>query len=180
MSTIPTLLAYEAESPPKLRRFVPRLVGHERDHRKMTLVPDLYEWIMRPVVGRALNQVKAQARVHFGQFVKGEQVDDCHFMKRVEDRRRNPPDFSHEVWAISPRFDPPQYRFFGVFVTQNWFLGCTKQSRDWLDQHENRWHAEIDRTLRIWNHLFDNALPHGGSQLHEYISHNAEHCDERW
>lgn len=111
MSTLTTLLAYEVEVPSKLRRFLPRFVGQEKERRMLTLVPDLYEWVTRPVVSKALNQVKAQARVHFGQFVKGEQVDDCYFMKRVEDRRKDPPDFTHEVWAISPRFDPPQYRF---------------------------------------------------------------------
>jgi hypothetical protein len=180
MSTVPTLLAYEQDAAPKLVRFLPRFVGREREHRMLTLVPELHAWVTSPALGRALNQVKAQTRTHFGQFVKGAQVDDCHFMKRVEDRRRNPPDFLHEVWAISPRFSPPQYRFFGVFVTQNWFLGCTKQSRDWLDEHENRWHTEIDRTLRIWCHFFCRELPHAGAQLYEYISHDAEHCDERW
>jgi hypothetical protein len=144
------------------------------------MIPEIHRWIMSAVKGEALTKIKAQARAHFGEFVKGEQIDDCHFMKRVEDRRRNPPDFSHGVWAISPRFDPPQYRYFGVFVTQDWFFVCTKQTRDALAAHDNRWHAEIDKTRRIWSRLFPDAGPHSGSSLSDYVSSNAEHCDDRW
>jgi hypothetical protein len=180
MSTLTILLAKEAETPPKLYRFLPRFRGQEGQRRMLTLVPDINTWLSKAVTSQPLIKVKAQTRTHFGQFVKGEPVDDCYFMKRVQDRRRNPPDFNHQVWAISPRFDPPQYRFFGAFVTQDWFLVCTKQARDRLDEHENRWHEEIDKTLRIWKHFFGTELPHGGAQLRDYIRHNARHYDDRW
>jgi hypothetical protein len=180
MSTVLTLLDHEKASPQRLRRFLPRFRGHEGERRKMTLVPDIHDWLTKPVASQALIKVKAQARAHFGEFVKGAPVDDFYFMKRIEDRRRCPPSFSHEVWAITPRFDPPQHRYFGVFVTQDWFLVCTKQSRDVLEQHDNRWHAEIDKTHRIWGRLFPQHSPHGGTQLRDYISTNAKHCDDRW
>jgi hypothetical protein len=180
MSTVTTLLAYEASNPPKLVRFRPRFRGLESERRMLTMPPELRNWLDKPVKSEALLKVKAQARTHFGEFVKGEPVDDYYFMKRVEDRRKMPPDFGHEVWSIRPRFDPPQHRYFGVFVTQDWFLVCTKQARDWLGGHDNRWHAEIDKTLRIWNHLFPSQLPHSGTQLRNYVSNNAEHCDDRW
>lgn len=178
MSTVLTLVGHEKAA--RLQRFLPRFRGREREHRKMTLIPDIHAWLTTPVKSEALSRVKAQARAHFGEFVKGAQVDDCYFMKRVEDRRRTPPDFSHEVWSITPRFTPPQHRYFGVFVTQDWFLVCTKQSRDRLSEHANRWHEEIDKTLRIWDQFFDQHRPHSGSQLREYISTNARHCDDRW
>jgi hypothetical protein len=180
MSTIPILLGYEGTTPQRLRRFLPRLRGRESERRKMTLEPELFDWLHRSVQGEALNRVKAQTREHFGQFVKGLPVDDLHFMKRVEDRRPSHPRFAHEVWSITPRFDPPQHRYFGVFATQDWFLVCTKQSRDTLAQHDNRWHAEIDKTLTIWNTLFPGEIPHSGIQLRDYISTNASHCDGRW
>jgi hypothetical protein len=180
MSTLTTLLAHEAATPPKLYRFRPPFRGQEGERRMLTLVPDLHGWLLKSVSSQALIKVKAQTRAHFGQFIKGEPVDDCHFMKRIEDRRHNPPDFNHQVWAISPRFDPPQYRFFGAFVTRDWFLVCAKQSRDRLDEHENRWHEEIDKALRTWRHFFGDELPHGGNQLRDYIHHNASHCDDRW
>jgi hypothetical protein len=180
MSTVITLLKYEGATPPRLRRFVPRFRGRESERRKMTVVPELFDWLGRRVKSAALNRVKAQAREHFGQFVKGLPVDDCYFMKRVEDRRPSHPDFTHEVWSITPRFTPPQYRYFGVFVMRDWFLVCTKQSRDRLSEHDNRWHAEIDKTLKIWTHLFNPSHPHGGNQLCDYISENARHCDDRW
>ena len=180
MSTIITLVAHEGTNPPRLRRFVPRLLGHEKERRKMTLTPELYDWLMAPAASEQLNRVKAQIRTHLGQFVKGLRVDDCLFMKRVEDRRRRPSDFSHEVWSISPRFGSPQHRLFGTFVTQDWFLLCTKQSRDRLDEHDNRWHAEIDMTLRVWKHFFGTCRQHSGTQLRDYIALNADHCDDRW
>jgi hypothetical protein len=146
----------------------------------MTVVPDLFDWLHAPVKGEALNKVKAQARAHFGQFVKGARIDDFYFMKRVEDRRCSPASLSHEVWSISPRFLPPQYRYFGVFVSQDWFLVCNKQTRDRLEEHENRWHVEIDKAREIWAHFFGSCLPHQGAQLRQYVSHNADHCDVRW
>jgi hypothetical protein len=182
MSTITTLIAHETAQPPTLHRFLPTLRGGERERRKLTMVPEMHGWIMNPAKTEALIRIKAQAKAHFGEFVRGERVDDCEFMKRVEDRRQNPADFSHGVWAISPRFEPPQFRYFGMFVTLDWFLVCNKQSRDVLDEHPNRWHAEIDKALRIWVALFPdpNERPHTGTQLRDYIRYNARHCDGRW
>lgn len=180
MSTITTLLAHEAAQPPKLIRFVPRLRGLEKQRRMLTMVPDLYDWVTKPVKGEALAHIKSNARVHFGQFVKGELIDDCRFMKRVEDRRLTPPDFDHHVWSISPRFGDPQYRFFGTFVTKDWFLAVSKQDRNRLDEHQNRWHEEIDKVLRTWKLLFNNGLRHSGKDLLDYVSVPAEHCDDRW
>jgi hypothetical protein len=180
MSTLPRLLQYEDEQPPKLVRFVPRLIGREREQRMITMLPDLHDWLTKPAKQAALQRTKAEARAHFGEFVKGAHVDDCRFMKRVEDRRMTPPDFSHEVWSVSPRFSEPQYRFFGTFVTRDWLLVVSKQERAALDGHQNRWHQEISKVLRIWKSLFGNDLPHSGPQLRDYISMNAEHCDDRW
>lgn len=174
------LLEHEGAAPPRLRRFLPRLRGRESERRKMTLQTELFDWLQQPVRGEALNKVKAQAREHFGQFVKGLPVDDFFFMKRVEDRRPSHLPFAHEVWSVRPRFDKPQYRYFGVFAAQDWFLVCTKQSRDKLAKHDNRWHTEIEKTLRIWNSLFPSKIPHSGQQLRDYISTNARHCDDRW
>jgi len=91
-----------------------------------------------------------------------------------------PADFTHEVWSVSPRFGDPQYRFFGAFATRDWFLAVSKQDRKRLEEHPNRWHEEIDRVLRIWKVLFGNDLRHGGYSLSDYVSMNAEHCDDRW
>jgi hypothetical protein len=178
MSTITKLLSYEADR--TLVRFSPRLVGGEKQRRILTMVSDLHEWLHKPVKTDALLEIKAAARQHLAQFVKGEPVDDCRFMKRVEDRRLTPVDFSHEVWSISPRFGEPQHRFFGTFVTQDWFLLISKQDRNRLQQHQNRWHDQIDKVLRTWQRLFGNDLRHSGNQLSDYIRVNAQHCDDRW
>jgi hypothetical protein len=180
MSTLTMLPAYETDQPPKLVRFLPRVRGGEKQRRMLTMTPDLHDWIRKPVKGAALSHIKASARVHFGQFVKGEPIDDCRFMKRVEDRRLNPPDFSHEVWSISPRFGEPQYRFFGTFVTRDWFLAISKQDRTRLDEHQNRWHDEIDKVLRTWKSLFGDSLRLSGNNLFDYVTMPAEHCDDRW
>jgi len=180
MSTVTMLLQHEQAARPRLRRFTPQFRGREREHRKMTVVPGLHRWLTEPVQGDVPNEVRAQARAHFGQFIKCAPVDDLYFMKRVEDRRRKPATFGHEVWSISPRFDPPQYRYFGVFVTQDWFLVCTRQARDYLDDIDRRWHREIDRTLKIWGILFPGEVPFGRPDLAGYISRNARHLDDRW
>jgi hypothetical protein len=153
MSTVTITLQHERARPPTLARFLPRFVGSENERRKLTLTPELAAWLSKPVTSENLTKVKAEARVHLGQFVKGEKIDDRDFMKRVEDRRARPPSFSHEVWSIRPRFEQPQYRYFGVFITQDWFLVCTKQERKKLAESENRWHAEIDKTLRVFGHF---------------------------
>jgi hypothetical protein len=156
-------------------------VGRESERRKLTLTPELAGWLRKPVASENLTKVKAEARVHLGQFVKGEKIDDLDFMKRVEDRRVRPPSFGHEVWSIRPRVEQPQHRYFGVFISQDWFLVCTKQERKKLEESENRWHAEIDKTLRVFAHFYGaSRLPHSGTQLRDYISSNAEHRDDRW
>jgi len=76
MSTLLTLLEHERATPPRLRRFHPRFQGKEGERRMMTVVPDLFDWLHTPVTGESLNRVKAQARTHFGQFVKGAHIDD--------------------------------------------------------------------------------------------------------
>jgi hypothetical protein len=178
MSTIPILLAHEAAEPSLLSRFKPRLVGRERESRKLTVHPDIHRWLYSAQTDPQI-EYRAKVRVHLAQFVKGQPIDDRFFMKRIEDRRRSPWSMDHGVWAISPRFNP-QHRLFGCFATLDWFVVLTKQSRDRLDESENRWHEQIDRCRRIWNTLFPSELPHVGSELVDYISSNAEHCDERW
>jgi macrodomain Ter protein organizer (MatP/YcbG family) len=142
------------------------------------MVPDVLDWLEAPVRSDAIAKAKAAARAHIAQFIKGEKIDDLHFMKRIEDRRRKPSSFDHQVWAFRPLFNP-QHRYFGVFATKDWFVVCTKQSRDRLAEHDNRWHKEIDKTSRIWASLF-GLLPRGGATLGDYISQNAERCDGRW
>ena len=148
LSTVTTLLAHEAASPPLLRRFMPLFRGGELERRKVTMVPDVLDWLEAPVRSDAIAKAKAAARAHIAQFIKGEKIDDLHFMKRIEDRRRKPSSFDHQVWAFRPLFNP-QHRYFGVFATKDWFVVCTKQSRDRLAEHDNRWHKEIDKTSRI-------------------------------
>jgi hypothetical protein len=171
------VIQHENATPARLRRFVPKLHGGERERRKVTMHPDVFSWVHESGRSEAMIKAKSASRTHFAQFVKGERIDDCLFMKRIEDRRKRN-SMGHQVWAVSPRFIP-QYRFFGLFVSQNWFLVCNKQSRDFLDGHDDRWHKELDKSLRIWHSLFTD-LPYSGIELYDYISENAEHCDDRW
>lgn len=138
---------------------------------------EIWTWLCDDAGSDEVLEAKGHARGHFGQFVRGELIDDCEFMKRVEDRRLLPWSMSHGVWAISPRFRP-QYRFFGFFVTKNWFVVLNKQSRDLLDQPHS-WHAQIDRSQALWSELFPGQHPFVRDTLPEYVS-NAEKCDDRW
>src|SRR5262245_2862636 len=141
MSTV--LIVVQHEKPGgRLCRFMPLFRGKEREVRMLTVErTEIRDWLYDDAGNDSLLEAKGHAKGHFGQFVRGERVDDCQFMKRVQDRRRTPWSVSHGVWAISPRFRP-QYRFFGLFATYNWFVVLNKESRDSLEQSDS-WHVEI-------------------------------------
>ena len=148
------------ESAGKLKRFVPRLVGGERERRKLSLAPDIFEWVHTPAITDKVTQSKAKIRIHLGQFVKESPIDDCRFYEEKSEDRRLPASdkFLHEIWMITPRFNP-QYRFFRTFPIHNWFVVFNKQDRDRLDENADRWHAEIDRAKRAWDVLFSADTP---------------------
>jgi hypothetical protein len=179
MSTVPIILKHE-EPGGRLCRFKPALKGRQRLEagRPLGVETGVYTWLHAE--DGSLTQIKAAIRAHFNRYARGQLIDDCNFMKRVEDRRRPSWDlFGHGVWAVSPRFKP-QHRFFGLFAVQDWLIILNKQSRDYLGDSDARWHAEIDESLRLWSELFPNRTPWVVDDLDEYISRNAEKCDDRW
>jgi hypothetical protein len=177
MSTITILQSHEGANPPRLVRFLPVFVGKEREIRHISMVTSIHAWLHQPAKTQRIQQLKAAARVHLGEFVKENAVDDCRYMKQVEDRRGGPK-FGHGVWSVRPRFEP-QHRFFGVFACPNWFLIFNKQARSRL-VNDVRWHAELDKSLAVWNAMFPAWNVYTGTELRHYVTHNASHCDERW
>jgi hypothetical protein len=169
----------EAGSEPKLFRFRPDYVGTERERRMLSIAPSIHDWLYRSVRGDASIQLKAAVKEHFGRFVKGELIDDCDYMKRVCDYRQGLDDFSADIWSVRPSFRP-KHRFFGAFFREDWFVIFTKRKRDYLDDHEDRWHAEIDAVRTAWDRLFFPRPRHSGHALTDYLTFNAEHCDDRW
>jgi hypothetical protein len=178
MSTNHILEALEACHPPRLVRFRPEFRGSEREQRMLSLSLPIHDWLMRPVQGDADVRLKAAVKVHFGQFVKGEEIDDLDYMKRVSDYRRGGDDFSAEVWSVRPDFNP-KHRFFGAFFREDWFVILTKKSRDSLKRDEH-WHSQLDAVCRDWDNLFPFRARHRGDALSNYVSFNAEHRDARW
>jgi hypothetical protein len=178
MSTIPIILKHE-EPGGRLCRFKPTLKGRQRPEagRHLSVETGVYTWLHAG--DGSATQTKVAIKVHFNRYARGQRVDDCDFMKRVEDRRHPSDLFGHGVWAVSPRFKP-QYRFFGTFAVQDWFIILNKQERDYLGASDARWHAEIDKSLQLWRELFPNRTPWIRDSLYEYISCNAEKCDDRW
>jgi hypothetical protein len=151
--------------------------------RQLSLEADMHRWLYEPDQVEEVRDAKAQARAHFGVFVRGKRIDDRYFMSRIEDKRQSGKDiFSHGVWAMATRFDapPPQIRYFGLFATTDFFLVLTKQNRDVLEESPDRGHAEIDKARTIWNELFPGRVPVLSNNLHEYISRNVEKRDARW
>jgi hypothetical protein len=131
MSTVPIILKHE-EPGGRLCRFKPALKGRQRLEagRPLGVETGVYTWLHAE--DGSLTQIKAAIRAHFNRYARGQLIDDCNFMKRVEDRRRPSWDlFGHGVWAVSPRFKP-QHRFFGLFAVQDWLIILNKQSRDYL------------------------------------------------
>jgi hypothetical protein len=180
MSTITILKVHEDAKPPRLERFLPTFVGREREIRCVSMLPSLHEWLHGSAKTQRMRDLKAGARIHFGEFVKENKIDDCRYMKLVEDRRPGNSRFAHGVWSVRPLFEP-QHRFFGVFAVPDWFLVLRKQLRSNLAKGgDTAWHAELDKTLLVWRKLFPGLNVYTGTQLAHYITRNAEHCDERW
>jgi hypothetical protein len=178
MSTDHILQALEVCEPAKLVRFLPVFHGSERERRRLSMIPDIYNWLSQPVTGDRLAQLKAATKIHFGQFVKGEEIDDYYFMKRASDKRGGYDNFSGEVWSIRPDF-MPRYRFFGAFFRTDWFVVFTKKPRDAL-KTDQQWHAQLDAVCRDWDSIFPYTYRHSGESLSDYVAFNAEHYDERW
>lgn len=144
----------------------------------MSLTPDIHDWLTRPVSSDWLTQQKAAAKTHFSQFVIGDEIDDCFYMKRVCDKRKRKGKFSGEVWSIRPDF-VPRHRFFGAFFCPDWFVIFTKELRDKL-RTDDQWHKQIDAVCLNWDALLPHNPRHSGNQLSDYITFKTEHCDERW
>jgi hypothetical protein len=138
--------------PPRLVRLRPEFHGSERERRMLSLSPDICEWLTRPVQADVNIRLKAAVKIHFGQFVKGEEIDDLDYMKRVSDRRRGGEDFSAEIWSVRPDFNP-RHRFFGAFFREDWLVILTRKLRDALKRDEH-WHVQIDEVCRTWDQLF--------------------------
>jgi hypothetical protein len=172
------LEALEQSDPPKLVRFLPEFHGSERERRNVSLAVDIHEWLMRPVTSEFLTRLKAAVKVHLAQFVKGDEIDDCEFMKRVARKRSGRNDFSEQVWSVRPDFIP-RYRFFGTFFRADCLVIFTKMPRDDLNT-DDKWHAQIDAVRRSWTALFPGHSSHSGDHFPDYVTFNAEHCDERW
>ena len=181
MSTLTTLASHENADPPRLKRFRPTFVGAEREIRYVSMAVAVHNWLHEQSKSLKIQELRAAARVHFGEFVKENRVDDCRYMKLVEDRRVNwAHRFDHGVWSFRP-LGEPQHRFFGIFACTDWVLVFNKQSRLTLHQRGDAgWHAEIDKALRTWDKLFPGMRPYTGTRLQHYVSRNAEHCDGRW
>jgi hypothetical protein len=101
MSTDDRLLALEAEV--KLKRFVPRLRGHEDEVRRLSVHPDVFDWVHAGTSSAQQMHLKSKIRAHFGQFVKGEPIDDKYFMKRISNRSSGQDDFGSSTFQMESR-----------------------------------------------------------------------------
>jgi hypothetical protein len=146
--------------------------------RHVSMVPAVHAWLHQAAKTSRMQSCKAAARAHFGEFVKGYQIDDCSYMKQIEDRRDGAQRFNHGVWSVRTRFEP-QNRFFGVFAVQDWFLVFRKQLRSNL-KSDAQWHTELDKCIKIWRQLLPAANVYTGTELKHYVTTNASHCDARW
>jgi hypothetical protein len=160
----------------QLFRFVPRLRGGEQERRCLLLSPRIYQWINAN--GRNA-ELRAAVRAHLGRFVKGEQIDDLNYMKRVSNRAAaTVDDFSDGVWSIRPLFEPKQ-RFFGAFPLPDHFIIFAMQSRRALNT-DPQWNNQIRKVTRTWNAMFPGRRCFSGSAFAHYVTFNADHKDGRW
>ena len=140
----------------------------------MSLAPQITRWLS----SHGNVPLKRAVAAHFGQFVKGERVDDRDFMKRVECRLVGRHPFDHEVWSVRPFFQP-QHRFFSTFAMPDWLIVLCMQARRNL-KTDTQWHSQTDKCCRSWDRLLPGNRRWSGSRLEHYITYNAEHRDGRW
>jgi hypothetical protein len=179
MSTALILAQHEADPPRALVRFKPKLKGRQSWVRHLTIETQVFDWLHKSTHVRETMELKEAVLAHFRQFVLGEKIDDCDYMKRVEDRRVLADErFNHEVWSIRPRF-LPEHRFFGFFALPDWFVVLNKQARQKLDD-PGEWHRQLDKATRIWAALLPGRAPYSGHIFSDLVTRNGEHCDERW
>ena len=180
MSTALILAQLEHDPPRALVRYEPKLKGRQRYVRRLSIEARMFDWLHKSTHVRGTMELKEAILAHFRQFVLGETIDDCEYMKRVEDRRVPPNQkFSHEVWSVRTRFHP-QHRFFGFFALPNWFIVLSKQTRQKLDDDPLEWHRQIDQASKIWAAMLPGRTPHSGHVFSDLVTSNWEHCDERW
>jgi hypothetical protein len=139
------------------------------------MLPKIHQWLY--AAGRNAD-LRAAVRAHFAQFVKGEQIDDLIYMKRVSRRVGSADDFSHGVWSIRPLFQPQQ-RFFGTFPLPDHFVILAMQSRKALIS-DTQWHNQIREVTRTWGAMFGERHCFSGSAFAHHVTFNAEHTDDRW
>lgn len=159
-------------------RFVPVFHGLEQERRSLSMLPDIHNWLMSQGGGDGLSRLRAATKTHLAQFVKGEGIDDCNFMKIVSDKRYGFDDFSSNIWSIRPDF-VPRIRLFGAFFREDWLVILTKKQRNEL-KTDHHWHAQIDVVCRRWSSLFPYTNRHSGVSVLDYMTANVEHCDDRW
>jgi hypothetical protein len=143
----------------------------------LSLSASIHDWLIQPETRDANIRLKAAVRAHFDQFVKGEEIDDLYYMKRVS-RRRDHHEFWDEVWSMRPDFNPRQ-RFLGAFFREDWFVVMTRKPREFF-KYDGHWQSQIDLVRSVWDDLFPYRPRHRGNAFSDYVTSNAEHCDDRW
>jgi len=51
------------------------------------MLAQIHNWLHSPTKSRRISELKAAARAHFAEFVIENPIDDCQYMKQVEERR---------------------------------------------------------------------------------------------
>ena len=178
MSTVPisrNRIAEQLEEEGKLCRFIPRLRGSEQAIRRISLSPRISKWLNES--GNIT--LKSGVRSHFSVFVKGDDVDDLHYMKRVEYRSVSYNGFDDQIWSVRPTALPYQ-RFFGAFLSPDWLIILNMRARDELKYNDELWNRQIEKTRSAWTSIFSGIPCHAGTCFEDYVKFKSEHLDDRW
>lgn len=77
---------------------------------------------------------------------------------------------THEVWEYKGKA-APQIRVFGRFARRDEFIATNwKWRRDLSDDDISDWKREFRRCQTSWRNLFSTYPPHGGENIHEYVT----------
>jgi hypothetical protein len=112
--------------------------------------PDLHAWLYQVHPKKALN-FAANIRGFLKQFVVGEPVDNCVYMK---------PGHDDVFWLrVQNQKAGERVRIFGCFACADKFIAFFQKPRDWFDDHPERWDEAIALTIANWNHYFQPRFP---------------------
>jgi len=110
------------------------------------MTPALHDWCHQLDSRRSIDY-KANIQSHLKQFVVGAEIDNCDYMKHLDDR----------IWEFRVQLErrKDNTRIFGAFVALNTFIAIRQELRSKID-----WSKDVGKTLdKVSEFVSPHRLP---------------------